>query len=570
MVRQMASSPCFGPASDNALPRRSRGPSYRRASPLWNSHHTTRTNAIRTDHEYDAIVIGSGMGGLAAAGKLCAAGASVLVLEKYIQPGGSASWFSREDDFGHWEWDVGSSMMFGLNPDSTDTTTNLITLALASVGKKIDVVPDPSQVLYHLPNGLDVRVHRQYEDFIEELVSKFPHEEEGIKKFYGDCWKVFNSLNSIELKSLEEPRYLMQQFFRAPLACLTLASFLGSNTGTVARKYIKDKELLRFIDMECYIFSTVMAEDTPTINAGMVFCDRHFGGINYPKGGVGMLPRLMVEGIEELGGDVQFKCGAKRILVEEGGEGGSRAVGVELMDGTRVRSKTVISNATRWDTFEGLLKDQPMPESEKSFREKYTKSPSFVSMHVGIKEFPAISRDRNTDCHHIVLEDWNRMTDSIGTLFVSIPSLLDETLCPAGTHTFHCFSPSWMHEWENLSPEEYLKKKDAVAEEMLQRLEAVFPGLQAAVINREVGTPRTHRRFLNRTSGTYGPVPKRRPWGMLGMPFNTTDVGSLVCVGDSTFPGQGVNACVCGLESLRLMRSIRSMRLMRPELDPMP
>jgi len=41
---------------------------------------------------------------------------------------------------------------------------------------------------------------------------------------------------------------------------------------------------------------------------------------------------------------------------------------------------------------------------------------------------------------------------------------------------------------------------------------------------RQVGTPRTHRRFLNRRDGSYGPIPARRPLGMLGMPFNRTAV----------------------------------------------
>ena len=59
---------------------------------------------------------------------------------------------------------------------------------------------------------------------------------------------------------------------------------------------------------------------------------------------------------------------------------------------------------------------------------------------------------------------------------------------------------------------------------------------------REVGTPRTHRKFLNRSDGSYGPIPSRRPLGMLSMPFNRTAVPGLYCVGDSTFPGQGVNA----------------------------
>jgi hypothetical protein len=40
----------------------------------------------------------------------------------------------------------------------------------------------------------------------------------------------------------------------------------------------------------------------------------------------------------------------------------------------------------------------------------------------------------------------------------------------------------------------------------------------------QVGTPRTHRRYLGRDAGTYGPIPSRRPLGIVGMPFNRTSV----------------------------------------------
>ena len=64
----------------------------------------------------------------------------------------------------------------------------------------------------------------------------------------------------------------------------------------VARKHIKDPELLSFIDIECYCWSTVLADFTPMMNAGMVFCDRHYGGINYPKGGVGRIAQALAGG----------------------------------------------------------------------------------------------------------------------------------------------------------------------------------------------------------------------------------------------------------------------------------
>ena len=151
---------------------------------------------------------------------------------------------------------------------------------------------------------------------------------------------------------------------------------------------------------------------------------------------------------------------------------------------------------------------------------------------------------QDSECHHIIVEDWQKMQDPHGTLFVSIPSLLDPSVCPKGTHGVHIFTPDWADNWKGLSTQEYEQKKEKVADQLVQRLEAFFPGLKQATLFREVGSPRTHRKFLNRADGSYGPIPSRRPLGMLGMPFNRTSVKGLYCVGDSTFPGQGVNAVV--------------------------
>ena len=486
-----------------------------------------QSNFVSGTSVFDAIVIGSGIGGLVTATQLVAKGAKVVVLERYIIPGGSAGYFEREG----YRFDVGASMIFGFG---TEGTTNLLTRALAGVNVSLETIPDPVQIHYHLPGGLDLKVHQDYEKFLQELTSFFPHERQGIRKFYDECWKVFNCLNAMELLSLEEPRYLTRVFFQHPFACLGLVKYLPQNVGDIARRYIKDPQLLKFIDMECYCWSVVPGDRTPMINAGMVFSDRHYGGINYPKGGVGQIAQKLVEGLEKAGGQIQYKARVTKIVIENG-----KAVGVQLADGKVYRAKRIVSNATRWDTFDKLLPAEEMPPAEKKWRNRYKKSPSFLSLHLGVE---AKVLPPGTECHHILLEDWQKMEDAEGTVFVSIPTLLDPDLAPAGYHIVHTFTPSWNEDWQGLSPKEYEEKKEEAAGRIIERLEKIFPGLDAGLDYMEVGTARSHRRFLGREDGTYGPIPSRKLMGLLGMPFNRTSIPGLYCVGDSTFPGQGLNA----------------------------
>jgi hypothetical protein len=80
---------------------------------------------------------------------------------------------------------------------------------------------------------------------------------------------------------------------------------------------VQDPELLRFVDLECFLWSTVSADLTPLINAGMVFCDRHYGGINYPVRGEG---RRSVCGLgPRAGGEGTLVPGVQRGRGRKGG-----------------------------------------------------------------------------------------------------------------------------------------------------------------------------------------------------------------------------------------------------------
>jgi len=482
---------------------------------------------------FDAIIIGSGIGGLVTASQLAAKGARVLVLEKYIIPGGSGGSFKRKG----YTFDVGASMIFGFGDKGY---TNLLTRALKDVNEKCETIPDPVQLEYHLPHNLNISVDKDYEQFIKKLSASFPNEKKGIKKFYDTCAGVFKCLDSMPLLSIEDPNYLFKVFFKSPLSCLGLARWLPVNAGDVARKFIKDPELLRFIDIECFCWSVMPALKTPMINAGMVFTDRHAGGINYPKGGVGTIAEKLVSGIEKLGGRIRYKANVNEILLKN-----EKAIGVKLSNGEEIYSNIIVSNSTRWDTFglkdkkKGLIASKNVPKSEYKWSETYKPSPSFVSIHLGVEK--NLIPD-NFNCHHIIVENWDELENEKGVIFVSIPTLLDSSLAPEGKHIVHAFTPSSMSEWEGLSRKEYLQKKEEYFSFLIKKISTILPNLEQNIDHKEIGTPKTHKKFLGRYKGSYGPIPSQKLLGLLPMPFNTTKIKNLYCVGDSCFPGQGLNA----------------------------
>ncbi len=481
----------------------------------------------------DVIIIGSGLGGLVTASQLASKGANVLVLEKYIIPGGSGASFKRRG----YTFDVGASMIFGFGEKGY---TNLLTRALRDVNERCETIPDPVQLEYHLPNNFNLSVDKDYRNFIMKLSKRFPKEKFGIEKFYGACEKVFNCLDSMPLLSIEDPKYLFKVFFKAPLSCLGLARWLPINAGDVAKKFIKDPELLKFIDIECFCWSVMPAIKTPMINAGMVFTDRHVGGINYPKGGVGKIAEKLVDGLEKLGSKIRYNANVTEILIEK-----NKAVGVKLANGEKLYSNVVVSNSTRWDTFglenqkESLINKKYVPKSEYKWSETYKPASSFVSIHLGVNK--EIIKDE-FNCHHIIVENWDELENEKGVIFISIPTLLDSSLAPEGRHIIHAFTPSSINEWQNLSRKEYLEKKDEYFLFIIQKINKIIPNIINNIDHKEIGTPRTHKKFLNRFEGSYGPIPKRKLFGLLPMPFNTTKINNLYCVGDSCFPGQGLNA----------------------------
>ena len=499
--------------------------------------------------EYDAIVVGAGIGGLVAGSLLAARGFDVLVLEQHSAPGGSASCFERKG----YRFDVGASLFYGLAPSGT---TCFVHKVLDELGETLDVVHDPVQIHYHLPGGREVRTHYDRDRFLDELVGIFPGEEKGIRRFYGRVDAFFQRLNRMPFESIEDVDHLVRVARSFPLGTMQLMYYSIVDIGRIARRYMKDPDLLSFIEIECYAWALTGAAQVPFINGAIVLGDRHYGGIHYPRGGSQEIAESFVRGLRRHGGEIRFRTSVDEILVE-----GGEARGVRLSSGETIRSRSVVSNATYAQTF-GRLVAPESTESAKALRsvERFETAPSFFSIFAGIDA--SIVPD-GFSTHHIVVDDWSRMRDEAGTIFVSMPSLHDSSVAPEGRHVLHAFISHRESSWPKRG-KDYRVQKRKLTDLVLGRLESIIPGLRGAVDHIEAATPRTNERYIHRPGGTYGLL-LRRSRDLMLRPQNTTPVRNLFCAGDSCFPGQGVTAVAAsGAACARIVEKRVGARVARP------
>jgi len=480
-----------------------------------------------TTSSTDVLVIGSGIGGLTAAALLQERGISTTVFEKNRYPGGSCSSFQREG----YCFDAGASVFYGFGANGTSGTLNLHTRIFRKLGVEVRTIPDPVQIYYHLPNNFNIAARYDRQAFLEALIAQFPHEAYGIKNFYSELDEVYDILSSLPAGSLEDVTHLLTVGGRYPLKTMSLAMKTFLSMGKRARRYIRDEELLHFIDIEAYSWAVQDAMATPLVNAGICLADRHFGGINYPVGGSGAIPAALCKGLEKFGGAIRYQAEVTEILVENG-----EARGVRLADGSEHFAKVVISNATIWDTFNRLVPDSRYRVDD----DRFLQAPSWFQLFLGVDAsvIPA-----GFDVHHILVDDWQLYDTLGGTIYFSAPTILDPSLAPKGKHVIHAFVTDKIERWKQYKrgSSDYRAVKEDVAAAIIARTERILPGLSQAIEVKVLATPLTHERYLNRHEGSYGPLLKAGQ-NVLQKPQNKTSIKNLFLAGDSTFPGQGVIA----------------------------
>jgi len=535
-----------------------------------------RYRATRVAENYDAIIIGSGMGGMTTAALMSKAGKKVLVLEQHYTAGGYTHSYSRNG----YEWDVGVHYIGEVGDPSSSMRRvfDFITdgqLKWAKMDDNYDRLYFGDEV-YNLTAGREA--------FQTELIRNFPEEKKIIKKYL----TLLDSVNRfIPLKVMDKllPSQLgsTYNFFKK----YGLPDYFNQTTYDVLSSLTQNQKLIAVLTGQYGDCGLPPKQSSFLIHA--LIARHYLCGAYYPEGGAWKIADTIIPVIQQSGGDLLTYASVQKIILKNG-----KVTGVEMADGHIIKAPKVISSAGVMNTFEQLL---PKDIVEKHGYDQHLKavSPSIahLGMYIGLKESPTDLKLPKTNFWIFPHYDAEKAFDefkaekqqAFPAVYISFPAAKDpewQRKHPDRS-TIEMVVPcpyEWFSEWKDAPwgkrGEEYETLKDYFTQRMLEALYNKMPHLRGKIDYYETSTPLSTDFFCGYKKGElYGlnHDPKRfeqnwlRPKTTIpGLYLTGQDV--LTCgVGGAMMAGVMTTVSILGWRSYKLLSQFgiqRSVGLATP------
>ena len=291
----------------------------------------------RAAKDYDVIVIGSGIGGLANAALLARLGKKVCVLEQHYTAGGFTHSYEREG----YEWDVGVHYIGEVHKPHSP------------LRRIFDVISDGQLQWAHMDAAYDRIIigEKSYDlvagrdNLAAELKKNFPDEAEAIERYLRLIKRVSGALEGFFAGQAMPPR-LARLYEHTRRLLLPRECFMS--TREVLEGLTQNQQLIAVLTGQWGDYGLPPRDSSFLMHAAVV--KHYFAGGNYPVGGAGQIAATIVPVIRAGGGEVFTYARVKQILVEN-----NRAVGVEMENGDKLLAKSIVSDAGVRGTFEKLL-----------------------------------------------------------------------------------------------------------------------------------------------------------------------------------------------------------------------
>jgi prolycopene isomerase len=493
---------------------------------------------------YDAIVIGSGLGGLSCAAAFARQGFRPLVLEQHTKPGGYATTFQRGD------------FVFDVSLHSTvvgerDGVHNLIP-GLPEI-TDVEFVPHPCLYRAIFPQH-DIRVpEKDPRQYAELLSGHFPEEKEGIEALFADM----RGLNAdVQKLSQAQGQIDMSRF---PVEFPYLVKGSSMTWGQMVDARLRDPRLKAIVSALWGYYGLPPSRLSPFYYALPTWSYLEDGGY-YPVGKSQKISDALVKFIKERGGQVRLGTRVQEILVKD-----HAACGARTEAGEEFKARVVISNASAPDTFRKLLPAAEVPADYLRKLDGYSISLSSFQVYLGLKKdlvgelgikdteiFYHTGYDPEADYREALAGNVEA-----GGFCATLYDNLYPGYSPKGKNTLNLLTLSGYEPWRKYEADylvgnktEYKAEKERMADVLIARAEkALLPGLRDAIEVREVGTPLTNLRYTaNPRGAVYGWDQTLDNSGSTRLPHKTP-VRNLYLAGAWTRPGHGYGGVLwSGLE----------------------
>jgi phytoene desaturase len=469
-----------------------------------------------------AAVIGSGLGGLAAAIRLGARGYRVTVFEKLDQPGGRASVF-RQDGF---TFDAGPTIV---------TAPFVLEELWSQAGANFhdDVTLKPLDPFYDIrfDDGTVMSCSRDPDRMREEVRRISPRDVQGYDTFMAESERIyrigFEQLGHVPFGS-------PMDMLRIAPDLLKLGAWRTVHQHVAAR--VKDPKIRMALSFHPLFIGGNPFKVT-AIYSMIAHLERDYG-VHWAMGGTGALVRAMAKLIERQGNTIAFNSGVDEIACA-----GNRVSGLKLEDGREVKADIVVSNADTALTYMKLLRNAPRKRwpDQKLKRARYSMS-LFVwyfglnRQYTDVRHHTIMMGPRYRELLHDIFQRKHLAEDF--SLYLHRPTASDPSLAPEGCDSFYVLSPV-PHQDSGIDwTKRAARYKDVIAAHLDR---TVLPGFRSHIVSEKLITPIDFEQRLSSYKGAaFGlePVLLQSAWFR---PNNRSeDIENLFLVGAGTHPGAGI------------------------------
>jgi phytoene dehydrogenase-like protein len=448
---------------------------------------------------FDAIVAGSGIGGLAAAGALAKRGRRVLVLERHFQLGGSTQTFERNG----YMFAPGMHYLGGLGegPERENRFGHMLhwltdgRLRFASYGSPYDIVRLPD---FEFP------VEAPRAAYVERLKTAFPGETASIERYFSALDEAQRaSMTLFASRALPAPVAGAMRWMQAK----RIERALGTTTAEAVRD-VRDPRLAAVLSARWGDYGIPPARSPFALHA--LVTASYFAGAYYPVGGPARFAEALGETVRAAGGELRAKATVAEIRAID-----DRVRGVRLAGGESIDAPIVISAMGARNTV-AALPAGVAPDWRRDV-ESLKSGMSYVSLYLGMRG--DIRAQGAAPANIWVYESndvgrlWERPADEDPPgVFVSFPSLKDPAHRDPEHHTaevvaFCRWEPfaAWADSTPGHRPADYEAMKARIEARLIAQFKRHFPRLAPLIDFQELSTPLSQASYLAADRGAaYG------------------------------------------------------------------